>query len=130
MSIRKRALAASVLAAYLGGVAAPAAQAGMLGTETVLSAPLAAADVRAALSRDDVQAQLVRHGVDPAAAEARIDALSDAEVATLATRYSELPAGSAAADILIVGFIIWALLVATDYGGVLFDDGEKKEQTQ
>ncbi|MFU8784126.1 DUF6627 family protein [Aliidiomarina sp.] len=61
------------------------------------------------LQRADVQEQLVRYGVNPVEALARVNAMTDAEVLQLTAGIDELPAGSAATVILLV-FIIWLLL--------------------
>lgn len=79
-----------------------AARAGMVTTETVLqaerSAPAGAEAagrdrLQAFLRRQDVRAQLVALGVDPAEAAARVENLSDAEVAPLVAQIDSLPAG-------------------------------------
>ena len=49
--------------------------------------------VRSFLDRADVQAQLQSLGVDPAAARARVDALTDDEAAQIAGHIDQLAAG-------------------------------------
>ncbi|MCH8492379.1 MAG: PA2779 family protein [Idiomarina sp.] len=61
------------------------------------------------LQRVDVQEQLVRYGVNPVEAIARVNAMTDAEVQQLTAGIEELPAGSAATVILLV-LVIWLLL--------------------
>lgn len=61
------------------------------------------------LQRADVQEQLVRYGVNPVEAIARVNAMTDAEVLQLTAGIEELPAGSAATVILLV-LVIWLLL--------------------
>jgi hypothetical protein len=53
--------------------------------------------------------------VSPEAALARVDALSDEEVAALAGRLDQLPAGGA--DVLIVALIVFLVLLLTDILG-------------
>jgi hypothetical protein len=65
--------------------------------------------VRAFLAREDVRAELVRHGVDPGAAAARVATLTDAELAQLAGRIDTLPAGGDA--VAIIGAVFLVLLV-------------------
>ncbi len=72
-------------------------RAAMVTTEAVIGTPLASpsghARLRAFLAREDVRAQIEAFGIDPEEAIARVDALSDAEVARIAGRLNELPAG-------------------------------------
>lgn len=90
------------------------AEAQMLSTDQVVS-KYAALDDRAALldalSRDDVQAQMVEMGVDPAEAEARLAALTDAEIASI---MAQMEADNAGADILGILFTVFVILLVTD----------------
>ena len=62
------------------------------------------------LSRGDVQNQMKELGIQPAEAMARVTSLSDAEIANIAGRLDELPAGK---DVLTsaVGAILLVFLV-------------------
>jgi hypothetical protein len=93
------------------GMQAPAA-AGMVGTAEAIASERsgARAAVDAALARADVRAQLESMGVDPAAVEGRLDALSEAELATLADRIGEAPAGGDALAVIGVVFLILLIL--------------------
>ena len=74
----------------------PAAHAGMIGTEAVVSAAQVQQDrerLRDVFNRDDVQAQLLARGVDPAQVQARVDSLTDQEVQSLSGKIDQLPAG-------------------------------------
>lgn len=96
----------------------PAAQAGMIGTEAVVNAAQAQQDrerLRSALNRDDVQAQLIARGVDPAQVQARVDSLTDQEVQTLAKNMDQLPAGGDAIGWLVFIFLV---LLITDIMGL------------
>ena len=100
----RRTICAVVAAALLWQApVAGAARAAMVTTETVLQterakpagAEAAGRDrLRAFLRRQDVRAQLTALGVDPAEATARVESLSDAEVAPLVARIDSLPAGA------------------------------------
>jgi len=68
------------------------------------------------LEREDVRARMQELGVDPAAARARVDALNDEEVAALAGRIDELPAGGA--DVLGVLLLVFIILLVTDILGL------------
>ena len=90
----------------------PPAYAGVVGTETAIQSQERNARIErinAVLARDNVQQQLVRLGVDPAAAGQRIASLSDAELVSLEQRMNELPAGSGAIEVL--GITLLVLLV-------------------
>jgi hypothetical protein len=79
-----------------------------------VDAPRAAVD--AALSRADVRAKLAEMGVDPAAIEGRIAALSEQEVAALAAEIEQAPAGG---DALAVIGVVFLVLVILEVVGVI-----------
>ncbi|MCR4348083.1 MAG: PA2779 family protein [Sulfuricaulis sp.] len=96
----------------------PAAQAGMIGTEAVVNAAQAQQNrerLHNAFSRDDVQAQLLARGVDPAQVQARMDSLTDEEVQTLASNMDQLPAGGSVVGALVLIFLV---LLVTDLLGL------------
>jgi|SRR5687768_11829617 hypothetical protein len=72
--------------------------------------------VRGFLDRADVQAQMQQLGVDPAAARARVDALTDDEAAQLAGHIDQLPAG--ADSFWGVLLAIFVILLITDILGL------------
>jgi hypothetical protein len=100
------------------GLQAPAA-AGIVGTADAVAA-VQQQDHRGAvqdvLARADVREQMVGLGVDPAEVEARIAALTDAEVATLATRIEGAPAGG---DALVIIGIVFVVLMILEFTGVI-----------
>lgn len=99
-------------------VPAPAA-AGIVGTADAVAAVQQRdhrAAVQGALARADVREQMVGLGVDPAEVEARIAALTDAEVATLAGRIESAPAGGGA--LAVVG-IVFVVLMILEFTGVI-----------
>lgn len=67
------------------------------------------------LIREDVQSQLNARGVDVADAQARVAALSSAELATLAAQIDELPAGEGLLETALFLLVIFMLL---DIAGV------------
>jgi len=99
------------------GMQAPAA-AGIVGTAEAIAShdSGARALVDATLARADVRAEFERLGVDPAAIEGRLDALSEAEVATLAGQIGEAPAGG---DALAVIGIVFVVLIILELVGVI-----------
>lgn len=65
------------------------------------------------LARADVQEAMVALGVDPADAQMRVTALSDAELTQLATRLDELPAGGSILALIGAVFIVLLILDLT-----------------
>ncbi len=93
------------------------AEAGMVGTLQAVQAGTRAQDlagVSAALAREDVRAQFAALGVEPAQLEARMAALTDAELKTLAGQMSELPAGGDA--LAVIGIVVLVLLILEAVG--------------
>jgi hypothetical protein len=94
------------------------AQASMVSTEEALASPASALQrerVATFLARDDVRQALQSHGVTGDAATARVQAMTDAEVAQLAGQMDQLPAGG---DILGIMFTIFIILLITDILGL------------
>ncbi len=94
------------------------AQAGMVATDEVSSVAGADANrdqVSAFLAREDVRQAVQAQGVSPQAAAARVKAMSDAEVAQLAGRIDQAPAGG---DVLGMLFTIFIILLVTDIMGL------------
>ena len=117
-----RRLIATLLIVTTSGFAWPHwASAGVIATDSVVASQ-SRDRVAAALARADVRTQLEAYGVRPADVEARLQALSDDEVAQLAQRIDTLPAGGLLEAILIIGLII----VVLDIFGVTNVFGLKK----
>lgn len=95
----------------------PATQAAMIGTEQTLRAQQPEADrahLEALLNRADVATQLQAAGVDALQLQARLNALTDEEVAAINGQLDELPAGG---DILGIAVFVFLVLLATDILG-------------
>jgi len=95
----------------------PAAQASLVGTETVIDATQAQQDrerLHGLLNREDVKSQLIARGVDPSQVQARVDSLTDQEVQTLTTKMDQMPAGG---DVLGVLVFLFLVLLLTDILG-------------
>jgi hypothetical protein len=91
------------------------AQAGIVGTLQAVEASSRAMDlatVDAALARDDVRAQFAALGVAPEQVEARVAALTDAELRTLAGQMADLPAGGDALAVIGIVFLVLLILEA------------------
>ena len=72
--------------------------------------------IHATLAREDVREQMLALGVDPAEVGARVDALTDAEVATLAQRMDQVPAGG---DFLVLVGAVFVVLIILELVGVI-----------
>lgn len=95
------------------------AQAAMISTDSVLASENATTDDRARLNalmqREEVRAEMRRHGIDPDEAAARVAALSDAEVAEVSAKLDEMPAGQNAIGIIVgAAVLIFLVLLVTD----------------
>lgn len=106
-----------------------AARAGMVSTDRLIdpappSAPTSAsasdrARVEALLARDDVTAQLIKLGIDPAEAKARVAALTPAELRTLTGQLDRLPAGEGGLELAVIIMSIFLALIILDAFGIL-----------
>lgn len=116
-----RAILALTLTAFLATGTPQLAQAGMIGTSAVLAAEAAAsreqnlARVQAQLERAEVREQLAAWGVDPQDAARRVASLTDVEIADLAQRMEQAPAGG----ILVVLGVVFVVLLVLDYLNVI-----------
>ncbi len=96
----------------------PNVQASMVSNEQVISSQAAQLErehLRKVFDRQDVRAQLQAKGVDADAARARVDALTDDEVATINGKLDSLPAGG---DIVGAIVFIFIVLLITDILGL------------
>ncbi len=128
---RRYRIAAFVMAAVMiaTSLTVDVAQAGMISTRTIIeseSSPHAQSStsierIRTLLARDDVRAQMVALGVDPAEAASRVNALTDEELVLLAGRLEQLPAGEGAmttfALIALIVTVVVLLATRISFGG-------------
>jgi hypothetical protein len=117
-SFRRACVALVSLALVSLGAQAPAV-ADVVGTAEAVAAargesPRAVVD--AALDRADVRGKLAELGVDAAAIEGRLAALTDAEMAMLADQIDSAPAGG---DALAVIGIVFVVLIILELVGVI-----------
>jgi hypothetical protein len=121
LSIRKPVALVVILALVNLVVAFGSASAGMMSTSAVLQQEGSQLDKERLLrlvERDEVQQRLQSLGVDPAAAKARIEALTERELARMAQNMDELPAGGNAVGALVgAGVFIFIVLLITDILG-------------
>lgn len=102
-------------------VSVPTAKAAMISTESSMSMTQASENrivAKDALQRADVQQVLTSKGISVAEAEARIDALSNEEVARLAQQVQDMPAGSGALGVVVgAAVLVFIILLITDIAG-------------
>lgn len=115
----RRACVAVTSLSLLGlGMQAPAL-AGIVGTAAAVSATRQL-DHRSAvqnfMARADVREQMLALGVAPAEVDARIAALTEAELAVLATQIDGAPAGG---DALVIVGIVFVVLMILEFTGVI-----------
>ena len=99
--------------AAAGAALMPRVHAATIGTEQVVQSERER--VKAALQRPDVVQALKKVGVDAVAAQARVDAMSDGEVAQLSNLVDLLPAGGQALtnqQLIIILLIVLILVIA------------------
>jgi hypothetical protein len=116
MSLKRAVAALLIVSTASFGFYAPA-QAQIIGTEEAQTSASTQADrdkVNNFLQRDDVRQALVGRGVSSDAAQERVRAMTDAEVAQLAERIDQAPAGG---DALGVIFAVFIVLLITDIIG-------------
>lgn len=71
--------------------------------------------VRDFLTRSEVRDVMLKQGLDPQAALARVDAMTDAEAQQFADRLDQLPAGGS--SVIGVLFAVFVILLVTDILG-------------
>jgi hypothetical protein len=90
------------------------AVAALIGTEAAMDSSKGA-DIRDRLkqylAREDVRSALLAQGIDPAEADARIETLTDAELAQVADQFGNLPAAGDGLGLVIVVLLIVLLVI-------------------
>jgi hypothetical protein len=112
-SLRRQSFVALVATAFFASSLQSAARAGVIGTEQYMSSldrEATLARINTVLAREEVRTRLEHYGVDPAAADARIAALTDAELEQLATELDNLPAGGSLLGVVGIAFIVLLIL--------------------
>lgn len=98
---------------FVGAMAIQPATAAVISTDMLISGAAqqqsAGSPVDQLLAREDVRAQLIGLGVEPAQVQDRIAALSPAELARLNQQISEQPAGGG--FFVVVGVVFVVLLI-------------------
>ena len=89
------------------------AYAGMIATDQVATTDQAQGErdrLREFAARSEVRDQLQRLGIDRDAAQARVAAMTDAEVASIAGRIDRLPAGGVSMAAALAGLVVIQLI--------------------
>ena len=101
---------------------ATAAQAGIIGTESVintLQGEKSRARITAFLERQEVQEALVQKGIDPAQAKKRVASLTDQEISRICKMLDKLPAGGDGVGAVVGAIVlIFFVLLITDLLGL------------
>ena len=124
VNLLSRTLLSVTLLAFVAATVPGPARAGMISTASSVATAATPdrntnlAKIEAQLARADVQAQLQKFGVKPADAQQRIAALSDEEVASLAQRIDQAPAGGDVGLFAVLG-IVFVVLLVMDYVGAI-----------
>lgn len=114
MNVFNRCIAHVLIVCAVGAGMPLPASAGIVTTDQVVIS-IERDRVQGFLDRADVRAKLESLGVSPQAAAARVNALSNDEVAALADRIDQLPAGGS--DVLGVLLVVFIVLLITDILG-------------
>jgi len=114
----KKLIASSLIFCITAAGFPMAAQASLVSTDEVISASASTsnrATVSAFLARDDVRQAMQAQGVSSMAASERVAAMTDSEVAQLAGRVDQAPAGG---EVLGLIFTVFIVLLVTDIMGL------------
>jgi hypothetical protein len=115
----QRAIASALIVSCTLAALPMRAQAQIVPTEALAATQAGAssesrARVNAFFARSEVRQSLLSQGVDPAQAQARVDAMSDDEIQALDGRIAQAPAGG---DVLGLIFTVFVILLVTDILG-------------
>jgi len=112
------------LTAFLSAGMPAVSYAGLIGTANAIDAAAAPdrsvnlARIEAQLARADVREHMRSLGVNPADVDQRVAALTDDELAGLAKRIDDAPAGADASILAVIG-VVFIVLLILDYLNVI-----------
>jgi uncharacterized protein DUF6627 len=115
MKIVNRTIACALIVSIIALGMPSSSMAGIVATDEARGG-LKRDQVTSFLERSEVRARMQALGVDPDAARARVAALSDDEVASLADQLDQLPAGGS--DVLTAVVVVFLILVILDLLGI------------
>jgi hypothetical protein len=118
-----RAIVAAVITGlFVTSMPMPRAQAALVTSEDLATQRSVTADrarLNDLLAREDVQRELKSYGISPDEAQARVNSLTDEEVAQVSGRLDQLPAGQSALGVIIgAALLIFIVLLITDIAGL------------
>jgi len=87
------------------------AHAAMVGTVELLTTASDRTELVNALQNQEIQQQLIRHGVDPDAAMQRVNQMTEAELASLQGKIDQLPAGAGLSTVELLLIILLIILL-------------------
>jgi len=112
-STLKRALVMTLIAQLVWVGFLPAAQAGLVATQSALALEQREGRlerINAALLRDDVRTEMLRLGVAPSQVQDRLAALTDQELQRIEGELDSLPAGGNVAAAIGIAFVVLIIL--------------------
>lgn len=116
MNITVRRVLVAVLSSAILGLGSPVVvEAGIIGTNVAIEAGQRAQDVDTvarALATVEVREKLAELGVDSAQLDARIAAMTDTELRSLAQQIDSMPAGAGAIEVIGIVFLVLLILEA------------------
>jgi hypothetical protein len=115
-SLIKKILVQILSLSLLGVGLPPTAYAGLIGTQTLIEwqdREHRLIRVDAKLARAEVHEQMIKMGVDPAEAHARVAALSNEELKLLEENIDSLPAGAGILEVIGIVFVVLLVLELT-----------------
>ncbi len=118
---RKSVTTVLVGAMFFASVPLQPVYAALVGTDQVIQQTEGSARdrVTAFMAREDVKAQIQALGIAPAEAQARVAALSDAEISQIAGKIDTMPAGEGAVGAIVGAIVLIAIiLLITDLLGL------------
>ena len=122
MKLKKTVAAGLAVLMAMNFVPLGLAQAEMITTDQVLQDTDPSGDrarLETFLSREDVQGQLIRLGIDPEEAASRMTSLTDEEIRQIAGRLDKLPAGEGGIGVIVGAVVlIFLVLLITDLLGL------------
>jgi hypothetical protein len=115
-------VAAVTAGLFVTSMPMPRAQAALVTSEDLATQRSVTADrarLNDLLAREDVQRELKSYGISPDEAQARVNSLTDEEVAQVSGRLDQLPAGQSALGVIIgAALLIFIVLLITDIAGL------------
>jgi hypothetical protein len=87
------------------------AHAAMVGTAELLTTTPDRSELVNALQNQEIQQQLIKRGVDPDAAIARVNQMTEAELASLQGKIDQLPAGAGLSTVELLLIILLIVLL-------------------